>query len=96
MNRKEIKNRVKWLKRENQKHPDKLAEVPREKWPPLQLMTIKPSKIYRSRFFIVQIFKEGDNIRLSINRTELDYSGKWKDDISWDDLQELKKPGWIW
>ncbi len=48
--------------------------------------------MWRSRAFLVQAFHEaGGIIRLSVNRTEwCERRKRWREDISWDDLQRLK------
>lgn len=77
------------LARDNAKLPSELAGVPRHEWP-------DPSApqwaVWRSREFLVQAFKEaGGVMRLSINRTTLNGSGRWVDGITWDEVQRLKR-----
>lgn len=77
------------LKRDNRGWPDRLVEVPREQWPP----NPQPNLIraLRSSEFLVQVFQEDGCLRLSVNRTEIDgRTGRWREDITWDDLQRLK------
>src|SRR4051812_17721121 len=77
------------LKRENEKYPWHLIEVPRERWP--QDPRTNRAKLWRSRDFLVQEFAEHDGmIRLSVNRTAVSNSGGWSQDITWDELQSLK------
>lgn len=76
------------LARDNAKQPDALQSVPREQWPsniPDRLV-----KVFRSREYLVQVFQEGAFGRLSISRTML-VGDRWRDGISWDDLQRLKR-----
>lgn len=81
------------LARENAKLPATLAPVPSDQWPDLTYMKKKPYAVWRSRFFLVQSFDEGNGInRLSVARAEIDTStGRWKDGITWDELQEVKR-----
>lgn len=81
------------LARENAKQPATLAPVPADQWPDTGCMTKKPYAVWRSRFFLVQSFDEGNGInRLSIARSEIDTaSGRWKDGIAWEELQEIKR-----
>lgn len=50
-----------------------------------------PRKAWRSRFFLVQLFKDGQHYRLSVNRCGIDAEGGWKGDITWDELMECKR-----
>ena len=48
-------------------------------------------KCFRNRDFLVQVFDEVEVTRISVNRIKIDKSGtKWKDGITWDELQEIK------
>lgn len=86
-----FKNAVSHIKKENEKWPTHLVPVPKELWP--QLPTKKtPIQIFRSKFFLVQVFDEGEGVtRLTVNRGMLDKSGRWVDGITWDELQDLKR-----
>ena len=91
MNRKQIRYAQNWVKNENKKYPPLLKEIPRESWPDVPEMRHRPMKVLRSRSFICQVFEEGENIRLTFSRTEIDNNGEWRHDITWDDLQYLKQ-----
>lgn len=84
------------LKRQNALYPRHLVEMPREQWPPIADGQFRsgatPHTAYRSRSFLVVVWQEPNGFfRLSVNRTEWDKGkGRWRDDISWDDLQRLK------
>ena len=80
-----------YLEQENAKHPIVLAPVPRHLWPDTTVMQLPPFSVWRSRDFLMQGFQEEGVIRLSVNRTRLLASGRWDDQISWDDLMELKR-----
>jgi len=84
------------LARDNAKQPLHLVPVPIGDWPDTSRMTVVPCGVMRSRFFAVQIFQERDRsgnpvIRLSVNRTEMGDDDRWKDGISWDELQKIKR-----
>lgn len=49
-----------------------------------------PVEVYRSRNYLVQVYREKNLIRLSVNRTDIDDNGEWLDGISWDTLQQIK------
>lgn len=69
---------------ENAKWPTRLKTVP-------PVPDMKPRRIMRSRYFLVQEFAEpGGVIRLTVNRTTLNAHGDWMDGITWDELQTIK------
>ena len=66
-------------------------EVPKDQWPSARNAR-QPDRLMMSRDFLVQIFLEGRGvIRLGINRTKTTASGRWKDGITWDELQQIKR-----
>jgi len=77
------------MKRENSKQPAWLEVIPESKWP----NTVdKRLNVWRSKDFLVQAFKERDGmVRLSINRTSLGDNGRWIENITWEELMELKR-----
>ena len=81
------------LAREQAKLPEILQPVPHDQWPDLAYMKKKPYAVWRSRFFLVQSFDEGNGInRLSVARAEIDTAtGRWKEGITWDELQGIKR-----
>lgn len=82
------------LERQNSKLPTTLRPVPVEDWPTYpDGASKKPYAVLRSRFFLVLCYQEyADVTRLSINRTEIDSAtGRWKEGITWDELQEVKR-----
>lgn len=82
------------LARENAKLPTVLRPVPKENWPSVPLDVSKiPYAVWRSRDFLVSCYQEPDGIsRLSVARSEIDTStGRWKEGITWDELQEIKR-----
>lgn len=88
MNRVQRRAAAKFLATESAKWPCRMVPVPKDQWPtkPSHLMAV-----FRSNQFLAQLFVEdGDQLRLSINRTQLDGSGGWREGISWDDLQQIK------
>lgn len=74
--------------------PIELEEVDSSNFPVSPLMETKGIKrinAFWSKRFMVQVFKEENNIRISINRIQVDKDGNWLDGISWDELQHIKK-----
>lgn len=81
------------LRAENRQQPKELMEIPRCQWAKsAAAMSLQPIRAFRSRDFLAQIFAEPNgNIRISVNRTDQNKDGTWKDGISWDELQEIKR-----
>ena len=78
-----------FLRAENSKFKSGVfVELPREDWP-ARAHTIPLTKVLRSREFLVQV-SAGEITRLTICRTELNDSGKWKEGITWDEMQAVK------
>jgi hypothetical protein len=91
MNRKERRIVAKQLKVETKDYSDQLEMVPIKHWPP-----IKPKErifaVFRSKKYLVQLYHEKEGIiRLSVCRTEVNNKLQWKDNITWDELQKIKK-----
>lgn len=78
------------MRKECQAYPAHLVEIPREAWP-----NENPRgcfRVLRNRRFLVQVYRDKGHIRLSVTRTEWDERvGRFRDDISWDHLQQLKR-----
>ena len=67
---------------------DELRPIPPEAWPnpaPRGLV-----QVWASRDFLAQVYTEDGATRISICRTRLDGDNKWKDGITWEDLQRIK------
>ena len=77
------------LKTENAKRPAKLTEVPRDQWPKDD--GAQRLRVWLSRDYMVQEFKEPHGTRLSVNRTTMLPSGRWDDGLTWEELQGIKR-----
>lgn len=67
---------------------DTMVPVPRDTWPK---DGVPRTSVFRSQDFLVQCFEErGGMTRLSVNRTDVDRHGMWKDGITWEQLQWIK------
>lgn len=83
----------KLLKKESEKWPKRLIEIPKAQWPGWQSPDgVPPSRVLRSKEFLVQEYPALPPViaRLSICRTSLTRSGAWSDRVTWDELQRLK------
>lgn len=86
---KTTRNERRRLAADNRKWPLVLAPVPKADWPeraPGDLI-----ELWRSRAFLVQVFREADGYeRLSVCRSE--HNGdSWEDGITWEELMQLKR-----
>lgn len=78
----------KLLKKENLKWPEKLKRVDKSEWP--ERLPENVIEVWRSRYFLLQVYMEKNVTRLTVCRATIATDGRWKDSISWDDLQEIK------
>lgn len=66
-----------------------LRELPRSEWPD---NPVPPIRAWRSRAFLVMEYAAKDGAsRLTLCRCQLADDGDWRQDISWDDIQRLKR-----
>jgi hypothetical protein len=85
-----VAEKRRFIRKDNQNYKSGIfEEFPKDKWPPFPPSSA-PDKVLRSREFLVQVFS-GEFPRLTISRTEIDKHGMWKDGISWDEMQTIKK-----
>ena len=68
--------------------PAHLTPVPRAMWP--RDDDPQRQEVLISRDFLVQVFAEKGAVRLSVCRTTRKASGGWDDEITWDELQQVK------
>lgn len=66
-----------------------LTEFMEEHWPKPYPKTLQ--RVLRSRHFLVQIHSEGEHYRMTVNRTQIDETGRWQAGITWDELMKLKE-----
>ena len=92
----EVRAKRAHLRQQNALYSDTLQPLPKEQWPEgygnsPNSMTLD---VFRSRHFLVQIVKEKptNNVRLTVNRCELNARGdSFQDGITWDELMEIKR-----
>jgi hypothetical protein len=83
------KNVHKQMLRENARRPLQLQIIPREKWPRAFPGLVE---VWCSRKYLVQVYAEVDGVlRASINRTTMRADGRWEENLTWDELQEIKR-----
>lgn len=83
------KDQMRFLHQENRRYPRELQKMP-PPWPPMT-ERMNPIAVWRSSTFLLVVIDEPDAIRLTINRTMVKKDGHWQDDVTWDDLQRLKR-----
>jgi hypothetical protein len=80
----------KHLQQQNAKWPVQLKEWPRQDWPEDNPRVLR---CLRSRGFLVQEYPASKPaiVRLSINRASITTGGDWNQEITWVELQRLKR-----
>ena len=78
---------------ENMKWGPALQLIERREWPAsCHTMRTPPGEVWRSSGFLLQVYYERDGIeRLTVCRAAVDVSGNWRSEITWDELQRLKR-----
>lgn len=85
-----IRAQQRQLERDNIKRPDRLTQATREQWPNDD--DSRRTAVWISRRYLVQEFDETDGtIRLSVCRTQIGNDGHWRDGLTWDELQDIKR-----
>lgn len=89
----ELKAKRQAMRDESKKFGPELREIPCNGPLHRALPERAPIRAWRSRDFLVQLYvdRHSGYQRLSVNRAELNSDGGWKDGITWDDLQRLKR-----
>lgn len=78
------------LAKENAKRPPVLTKVPEYHWPEERQESL--IEVWLSKRFLVQVHQEKTGLlRLSCNRTSIDQFGAWEQNLTWDDLMEIKR-----
>ncbi len=73
------------------KLPVNLTAVDESEWPATPT-DVRRFAVWRSRKYLVQLYKERDDIiRMTVCRVTVGKGGRWNDDISWDELQVIKR-----
>lgn len=75
-----------------QNQPATLTKVPPSQWPKCE-GTAVVVEVWRSRKFLVVLYDErySGPLRMTVNRAELNKSGKWVAEITWDELMRCKR-----
>lgn len=85
-----LTRRQRELRREQAAEAEELRLVPESEWPPKRPDGLKA--VMRSRRFLVQVYDEEHGVvRLSVIRSELTASGAWRQGITWEELQRVKR-----
>ena len=80
------------LERGNMKRPEYMVRLSASEIPASCAADSSRIEVWRSRYFLAQVFKEPNGWRISINRTTIDRrTGRWHDDITWDELMLIKR-----
>lgn len=80
------------LERENMKRPEYMVRLSASEIPASSAADSSRIEVWRSRHFLAQVFTAQTGLRISINRTTIDRrSGRWHDNITWDELMLIKR-----
>lgn len=79
------------LAKMNAKRPKKLTLVDPAFWPADAGYQDNRKEVWVSNKYLVQVFiEDNDIIRVSINRTTKNSEGEWEDNLTWDEIQQIK------
>ena len=69
-----------------------MEELQREEWPLMFAIESVPLRVWRSKDYLAVLYEQraDGNRRLTVNHLRKDRSGKWRDGITWDELQRIK------
>jgi len=67
-----------------------LRPIPLEEWPDTDDGARRPFEVWLSRAFLVQLCREGEHVRMTVNRVKREL-GAWRDGISWEQIMQLKR-----
>ena len=69
-----------------------MVEIPRAEWPVMLQMESVALSVWRSRDYLAVLYKQraDGNVRLTVNSVRRDAKGRWRDGITWDELQRIK------
>lgn len=79
------------LRDENRKFGPNLEPVHPSLWPNRRDGESDRIAVWRSKYLLAQVFREADATRITVNRTDVNGIGEWKDCITWDELQSVKR-----
>lgn len=89
--RQQICDMRKYLREENRKHTAAFVQISREQWPEdVRFGYPIRHAVWRSCEFMAQVFIESPGHRITVSRCEIMPDGKWRDGMTWDELQHVK------
>lgn len=78
------------MAKENSRRPTVLTPMPKDQWP--ILLGVAPVEVWLSSRFLAQVYEEaGGVLRVSVCRTRLDARGQWEENLTWDELMDVKR-----
>lgn len=88
----DISLKRKYLNAQNRNWPVSPIQVCDAEWPKMFAADQSRIAVWRSFDYLIQVFRVRDGLtRLSVNRTELDDQGRFKDHITWEELMWIKE-----
>lgn len=69
-----------------------MEELRRDEWPLMLGIESVPLRVWRSRDYLAVLYEQraDGNRRLTVNSLRRDPHGRWRDGITWDELQRVK------
>lgn len=69
-----------------------MEELPRDEWPLMFNVESVALRVWRSKDYLAVLYEQraDGNRRLTVNHLRKDRLGRWRDGITWDDLQRVK------
>lgn len=86
-----------YAREEAARRPERLTEIPKDRWPTAYRMSPNaPVKAWESRKYLAQLYDIGaaegrTGMRLSVCRVVLKDDGHWEENLSWDELMQVKR-----
>ena len=81
----------------NKKRPATMTPLPKDQWP--EPKGAAPVEVWISRYYLAQVYDEGKKyqmagkpvLRVSVCRTTINDNWEWEENLSWDELMEIKR-----
>jgi hypothetical protein len=93
LNRAERRRAKGYLEKQNKTYATEMAKIAIDDWPPsVKINPRRPQMIFRSKDFLAQFHEDPNGyLRMSVQRTTQYTDGNWKDGITFDELQRVKR-----
>ena len=94
MNKQDIRQIRAGIRQMVKQRTEKLEQIPKDQWPDDSSDTKECERlaVWISSGFLVQLLRDRTHnvSRITVNRVAIDNQGRWRDGITWDELQHIK------